>query len=354
MPKIENNSWIRKNTSRTIFIFVHGILSDSDGCWRNKKAKTYWPEMVANDPQFQNPSIFVAGYTADVMAGLYDVRSAADDILTVLRSPNTPQSPLDKDRIIFVCHSQGGIIVRQLLCSSFEEFKEKHVGIVFCGSPSWGSIYGTFFAPFTFLLRFRQGSALSFGASTLRNLDRDFLDLLEKKRIPQLDGLCLVETRGRFFGIPIPKIVSTASASRYFPWRSIAKTTHVSLVKPNSITHGSHIQLRDFARNNGFLTQDAFKVSLAALLSSMEIVLQIFKSGRIETDEKKSEALVDVSKKTRKVLENVDRLDRFDGINIERIINADFSANGSWAFDNLSREDFVQIQHSLINLLNHL
>jgi pimeloyl-ACP methyl ester carboxylesterase len=185
---IQNNTWIHESESRTVVIFVHGILSNSDSCWRNTKAKSYWPELVRKDPQFEDAAVFVSGYTAGAGAGLYDVRAAAADILALLRNPGTQAAPLDKDRLIFVCHSQGGIVVRQMLVSFFQEFQDKKVGVVLCGSPSWGSWYGTLLAPIGLVFRFRQATALSWGGSTLRNLDRDFLELIEQKRIPNITG----------------------------------------------------------------------------------------------------------------------------------------------------------------------
>jgi hypothetical protein len=43
---VQNNTWIRQNSSRTVLVFVHEILSNSDACWQNTKTDTYWPQMV--------------------------------------------------------------------------------------------------------------------------------------------------------------------------------------------------------------------------------------------------------------------------------------------------------------------
>jgi len=310
--------------------------------------------MVRDDSQFQNPAIFVAGYEASLGAGLYDVRAAADEILANLRTPTEPPAPLAKDRIVFVCHSQGGIVVRQMLCAHFEDFKEKHIGVVLCGSPSWGSFYAKFLAPLILLLRFRQASALSWGSSTLRNLDRDFLELLERKRIPHLNGLCLAESKGRLLGIPIPKFVAEPSATRYFKWQPIAKATHGSLVKPPDKTYGSHVLLRDFAHTKRFLSRSDFKGSLSSVLSDMENVLNVYRSDRSETQQRKASCLESLFQHTRNALEKVDREDRFIGVAVEKIIQAQLSASDSWAFHDLSREEFVGIRDSLRTVLRQL
>lgn len=352
---VANNTWVHESQSRTVIIFIHGILSSSDSCWRNSKSKSYWPEIVAGDPGFEDLGVFVSGYTADVGAGLYDVRSAADDVLAQLRRPGQGSAPLDKDRILFVCHSQGGIVVRQMLCSYFEEFREKQVGVVLCGSPSWGSIYATLLAPIAVLLRSKQGIALRWGGATLKNLDRDFLDLLRLKRISKITGTCLAETRGRLFGIPIPKLVSEASATRYFnSWYQIPKTTHSSLVKPDSMSHLSHIRLRDFALTNRFLTRGEFRRSITALLQTMASTLNAYDNNKPLGIDQKTKVLEQLFANVRETLPLADREDCFANIPLEELLGATLGGDQDWAFHNFSRDKFQQVQISLKELLNRL
>jgi pimeloyl-ACP methyl ester carboxylesterase len=249
---VRDNCWIVKNTSHVVFVFVHGILSCSETCWLNREAKAYWPQLVASDPRLAAPSVFVSGYTADLGSGIIDVYDAAQQVMAYLDDAGDPEAPLRKPRIIFVCHSQGGIVVRQALLSFTEKFRDKKVGLVLCGSPSWGSTWATFLTPFALLFRFRQAKALKWGAPELIRLDREFLSLLENHRIPQLNGMCLVETRGAWPYLPL--FVSEASATRYFPsWRRVPKTTHSMLVKPNSTEDLSHKYLVDWARDLHFV-----------------------------------------------------------------------------------------------------
>lgn len=346
----QNNTWISSTSSRTVVVFVHGILSDSNA-WRNKKAGTYWPKMVADDPQFEGVSVFVSGYTAGLGAGLYDVYAAANDVLAHLRTPAAPPSPLEKDRILFICHSQGGIVVRQMLTTHFEEFAKKKVGVILCGSPSWGSHYGTLFAPLTLLLRFRQGTALSWGASTLRNLDREFTKLIEVKRIPQLTGLALVETRGRFLGIPIAKVVPEVSATRYFSWQPVPSATHQSLVKPDSRSHGSYSQTRDFAYSHGFLTKKPFKAALDHVIRQMTLVERAFDPNRPDSPDGKAESYAPLFEKMRAADELRDRYDRLPEPAFQDLLDADVAADQAWAFDKFSRNQFSDLKDKLLKTL---
>jgi Alpha/beta hydrolase family len=347
---IQNNTWINQSDSRTVIIFVHGILSNSDSCWRNTKTKTYWPNLVQKDLEFEDAAVFVGGYATSPGVGLYDVRAAADGLLAVLRTPGTRAAPLDKDRLLFVCHSQGGIVVRQMLYSHSKSFRSKRVGVVLCGSPSWGSFYATLLAPIALLIRFRQLSALSWGGSTLRNLDRDFLQLLDEKRIPDLSGICLAETKGRFLGIPFPKIVAEPSATRYFPWHPIPAATHTSLVKPPSTSHLSHVHLRDFAHTKGLLTRKSFQSALADLLVSMKEVLDAYSPTRPLGTKGKTERLERLFTNVRRTLDQSDRSEIFARIPLGKLLTANLDGTQHWAFYDFSRDEYLQLYNSLNQL----
>ena len=246
-----NNTWVLQNDSPTVFIFVHGILSSSQACWFNRKSQTYWPSLVAADPKLSAPSVFVSGYTADLGSGIIDTYDAANEVMLHLRDGGQG-APLRKPRFVFVCHSQGGIVVMRMLLLHFEKFRDKQIGLILCGSPSWGSVWATLLTPVSLLLRFRQLSALKWGGSHVVQLDREFGMLLtsEPKRIPRLDGMCLLETRG---ALRLPKFVSEASASRYFGWHRIPKMTHSMLVKPDRTGHLSHKYLVEWVRDRKFV-----------------------------------------------------------------------------------------------------
>src|SRR5262249_29111931 len=148
-------------------------------------------------------------------------------------------------------------------------FADKKIGLVLCGSPSWGSRYANLLAPVTRLIGYRQGYQLRRDDPVLVNLDRVFQRLIAEKTIPDLKGICLVETRGRLLRLPVKRIVTEDSASRYFPWQRIAKATHTTLVKPDSTTHGSHVALATFAHQEGFLTRTAFRNTIDRTLDAM-------------------------------------------------------------------------------------
>ena len=47
----QNNTWYSRSESDTVFIFVHGLFSNSNDCWTASN-KAYWPEILKTDTRF--------------------------------------------------------------------------------------------------------------------------------------------------------------------------------------------------------------------------------------------------------------------------------------------------------------
>jgi hypothetical protein len=99
----QNNTWYSRSDSDTVFIFVHGLFSNSNNCWTALN-KAYWPEILKADTRFGNPNIFLGGYYTDSSSGVYGIRDAADELLSHLRGKNPQgiEGPLAKPKLIFV------------------------------------------------------------------------------------------------------------------------------------------------------------------------------------------------------------------------------------------------------------
>src|SRR5258706_4267286 len=144
IPKAgQNNVWYRPTDGPTVIVFVHGFLSDSRSCWMSgpvgpKRQTVYWPELVASDSTFGDVGIYLGGYYTEIDSGVYGIAQAADDLFRALtlKTANEPVVPYDKANLIFVCHSMGGVIVRQMLVAHQAAFREKHIGLVLIASPS--------------------------------------------------------------------------------------------------------------------------------------------------------------------------------------------------------------------------
>lgn len=45
--------WIRKSSNGITVVFVHGILSSGEMCWRHENG-AYWPELLKDEQGFQS------------------------------------------------------------------------------------------------------------------------------------------------------------------------------------------------------------------------------------------------------------------------------------------------------------
>jgi len=243
----ENNVWYVENSSDTVFIFIHGIFSDSRNAWSDgiTEKSPYWPRLVHSDEVFDNPSIFLGGFYTEFNSGYFDFRDAADQLYQAIATGVNPV--LNKRKIVFVTHSTGGIVARQLLVKYVDKFVGKKVGLVLIASPSLGSSYATKFSTLASWFNQQMGLQLQWSSPDLISLDSEFRQLIDNKKIPGLIGVEAIENHSL---IGRKLLVEEKSGARYFgsPTR-LANTNHFETVKPNSVRHPSHIFLRDFYQN---------------------------------------------------------------------------------------------------------
>jgi hypothetical protein len=72
---------------------------------------------VAQDPTFDDTGVYLGGYYTALGAGIYDASRCADELYSALCRPDLPHAGtvIEHTRLMFVCHSTGGIIVRLML-----------------------------------------------------------------------------------------------------------------------------------------------------------------------------------------------------------------------------------------------
>lgn len=246
--------WLHCNDSETVFVFVHGILSNSAVCWLAPNGK-YWPSLVFEDARFKEPDVYLGGYYTAVDSGVFGVDDAADKLMSDLRTTDHESRPtvLSKKKIVFVAHSTGGLVVRYLLERYKEAFKDKRVGLVLVASPSRGSEWAVRLRLLHQLSGNRMGAQLEPDQDLMRDLDRRFADLVAKRDIPDLRGVDLFENH---FIVPFlrvlskKQVVSASNSASYFgAYAIVANTDHFSIAKPRSQKHPSHRALWDFYEN---------------------------------------------------------------------------------------------------------
>jgi len=261
LPEVgRNNLWYRYSDSETVLIFVHGVLSDSRSCWLSAgEGGTYWPRLVAEDSSFGEAGIYLGGYYTAVDAGRYEIRNAADELFSALNRGGT-SSVLARNRLIFVCHSTGGLVVRHILTTNDHLFLNKTVGLVLIASPSYGSRWANRARWLTSFYGHSIGKQLASGHWTVKEIDAQFKNLLNERRIPKLVGVEAYENHFIFHRKWLPDkqvIVTEESVGRYFGSPILLRNTdHFSTVKPTSREHPSYELLGDFFEKH-FRTDEA-------------------------------------------------------------------------------------------------
>ncbi len=214
----------------------------------------YWPDLIVKDSRLDQPSIFLGGFYTDSNSNKYGIEDCRDELFRAINEPNlnNKSKVIDKNKIIFICHSTGGIVARSVLVKYTDYFQEKNVGLVLMASPSIGSNWANRVSIVARLTNHKLGKQLQWGNDTLVQLDKDFLSLQNSKSIKSLCGIEAYENRfiKKFAWIfPCSTIVTAESANRYFEASCLPDTDHFSTVKPSSIDSCSHKLLIDFYCN---------------------------------------------------------------------------------------------------------
>jgi 3',5'-cyclic AMP phosphodiesterase CpdA/pimeloyl-ACP methyl ester carboxylesterase len=266
-PAGTNNLWYDYHAdSDTVLIFIHGILSDSRAAWLYKgPPDIYWPDLLKSDRRVGNVSTYLAGYETGLNAGIYNVADCAAEVLNGLKLSDADGKPpvLSKSRLVFVCHSMGGIVVRDMLATYRNDFRNKKIGLVLIASPSYGSHQADHLKWAIKVYGNEQAQGLKWGNWRLEELDRQFSILqadtqrgFTLKGIEAVEQHYIIRPKSRFLPSFIREpVVPRESGARYYrPGEMMRNTDHFSIARPYSLEHPTHQLLVrfliDFAENS--------------------------------------------------------------------------------------------------------
>ncbi|MEK4032533.1 alpha/beta fold hydrolase [Methylocystis sp. IM3] len=257
--------WIRRPTGTDSVIFVHGILSSGETCWRDGDG-SYWPDLLKHEPKLEPLGIYVFTYETGIFSGSYRLSDVVDALKEHMRLDHV----LESDRLIFVCHSMGGLVVRKLIVERAFELimANKEVGLFLVASPSLGSSYADLLSPLAQLFGHAQADALRFVRSNawLSDLDKEFINLKEGGKL-KLKGKDLTVDKFVIFDkFWRRQVVEPFAGARYFgePFK-IAGSDHFSIAKPKDRAAIQHRLLCKFisetalAINTNSSSTDALK-----------------------------------------------------------------------------------------------
>jgi hypothetical protein len=242
--------WIRRPQGAVSAVFVHGILSSGEACWRHDNGCD-WPELLKNEPELGSLGIYVFTYETGIFSGSYRL----SDIVDALKEHMGLDGVLLSNQLIFVCHSMGGIVVRKFIVERAAELigAGKEIDLFLVASPSLGSSYADWLSPLAQLFGHAQADALRFVRNNnwLMDLDKEFLNLKEGGKL-KIKGKELVEDKfvylRKFWG---RQVVEPFAGARYFgePYK-VPLSDHFSIAKPNDKNAIQHRLLCRFILEN--------------------------------------------------------------------------------------------------------
>ena len=117
-------------------VFVHGIFGTTDDTWINHGRGTNFPNLLATDPNLKDR---VDVFTFEYFTPRFGAAPSIVDLANQLRGELDDHHVFeDHQKVVFLAHSMGGIVVRQFLLSRQDRI-EKVPMIFFYATPTNGS-----------------------------------------------------------------------------------------------------------------------------------------------------------------------------------------------------------------------
>lgn len=147
-PLIKIAGW--STAPRAAVIFVHGLGGHPYTTWADSKGDAFWPRWLASD--IPGLAVWTLAYDAPASNWLGTAMSLQDRAKNVLERL-VGKSELRGLPIVFVCHSLGGLVIKQVLRTANDRraggdaeaqaFVASVKGVVFIATPHSGSVHAT-------------------------------------------------------------------------------------------------------------------------------------------------------------------------------------------------------------------
>ncbi|WP_369265901.1 esterase/lipase family protein [Streptomyces harbinensis] len=233
-------------------VFVHGLGGDDVSTWLPRGAAESWLTWLANDI----PSIAV--WSLSYPAGATKWTAAGEGMALPDRAnsliPTMLYYGIGTRKIIFVCHSLGGLVVKQILRHSSEMSKadwaciaSSTLGVAFLATPHSGSNLATFLRVFDFARPTRTALALTAHCPHLKELGDWYRQNVTKLSI---ETAAFAEARRVRRGVRLFTVVTSTSAD---PGIEGCITTsidadHIDICKPASRETDAYRSVEMFIR----------------------------------------------------------------------------------------------------------
>ena len=278
-----------ENASGADIVFIHGLGGNAAETWKHDNNTQSFPEMLAAD--LPNSNVWVLNYDAAPSAWLGKGMSLRDNAKNILFGMYTHDIGT-KRPVIFVCHSLGGLVAKQMFevgltlrDENLTRIADRMEGFVFFATPHKGAPAADFFAIISRTLKvFRPTETIR----DLKHNSKPLLDLnqffIRESGMRHLQDRCLV-----FYETSPMKgagmlIVPEESADPGLTKGSIAipaRADHVSICKP---INDSDLQYKAVLKELKKWTKAIEPKSTGGLLKYLENKIDVSNSGGLPAD----------------------------------------------------------------------
>jgi WD40 repeat protein len=211
----------------TLVVFVHGFRDDGENTWTNPETGANWPDLLSQDIRFASVDIVTFHYPSSLSGQVnLSVSNVAEQLGQLLKSRNYNRY----ERIIFVAHSMGGLVVRNMLLKK-RDLAGKVPLIMFLATPSAGSFVANY--AHAFGLGGRQLRALQTleNSNFLEDQDSQWRNWNDASNIHSFCAYEKLRTSGVF-------VVGQASAQSLCTGPTLpVEADHSGIAKPDSAEH---------------------------------------------------------------------------------------------------------------------
>lgn len=214
-------------------VFIHGLGGDRQGTWQFNP-ESFWPNWLATE--FSDCRVYCFGYSSKKLAGFFTGEgSSLQDIASIFADALLSRNNA-APAILFVCHSLGGLVVKQLVrrClesadSDYQDLGRSVAGVAFMGTPHMGSnvasvlthLLGQFLSKPTKQLVHGEDTLLELNDSFRTNVSRQALIVFSYYETEKTGGVHIVD-----------KV--TANPGLLASEQIAVQSNHINICKPSS------------------------------------------------------------------------------------------------------------------------
>jgi pimeloyl-ACP methyl ester carboxylesterase len=233
-----------------VIIFVHGVTGNNRSTWTNDNGR-FWPQMLKQDNGFNTTNIFVYGYDSPLLGESLTIGEVGENVKLILSANNI----LKHNKIIFLMHSMGGLIVRSFLTEYQREDWVSHIKLLyFLATPTEGSQLSQIFGLMSQNPQF-SGMAPADRANKLGEEMRRWL--AARFNIPSFCAYETVSTPSGVFGVPPVIIVSMPNALALCTQAiGIPKANHITISKPENPGAPQYLAFREALKESNLLSEE--------------------------------------------------------------------------------------------------